>query len=105
MRHIHRLPWPEWERFALLDVITVAGVILALWLVINRLPHAHRLPGPARRRPPPWYSPKGPPPSLLWLAWRRYPGAVFLVGGTAALGFFCTLLYAMDLLQPLLFPS
>jgi hypothetical protein len=35
-------PCQNGERFALLDVITVVRVIAVVWLVVHRLPDAHR---------------------------------------------------------------
>jgi hypothetical protein len=75
MYHIHKLPWPEWERFALLDLVTLVGAIAFVWLAIHRLPDAHRhREAPAQRRSPmtPHLSPairsssKHSPPKRGW---------------------------------------
>lgn len=101
MSYIHPLPWPEWERFALLDVVTVVGVIAFVWIAVNRLPDAHRPRGGAAQRrspmaphsrPPPRISSKCPPPSLFRLAWRQR--RVRLLGLMVAAGALFALLRA-----------
>jgi len=115
MRYIHPLPWPEWERFALLDVVTVVGVVAVVGLAINRLRNAdrprgdtaqHRSPMTARPGPPRRFGskrsvsePKRPPPSLLWLAWRQLRVRLYFLGLMVAAVVLFALLHG--LLQPL----
>jgi hypothetical protein len=100
--HIRPLPWPEWERFELLDVITVVGVIAFVLLAITRLPSAHRqrdgLPqrrSPTRLGSTPRFPSKRPPPSLLWLMWRWFRVVVYSMGLVAAVVLFALLLQSV----------